>query len=632
MEKVEFKDIYNNSFNVEIAYLNTITNELVGKDILANLDNKSFNKENEPRIKGRSIEYNKNESKITKGVFTTCKKTDKCPPWQLEAEEVNHNSKKKVINYKNAFLKIYDVPVMYFPKFFHPDPSVKRKSGFLIPTIKNSPNSQSYLNLPYFAAISQNKDITFTPRFYTDDKLLLQSEYRQENKSSSHISDFSIFKEKNQSSKSHFFYEYNRLIDFVNFEDSNLDLKIEKTSNDTYLRGDKISSPIIKSYNVLKNTLGLSLYSPDLSINSEINIYEKLDETNTSDKYEFILPKIDLVKKINNKTNLDGNFLLRSNNFIKSFQTNILEKVNIIDFIFNSNPKITQNGFYNNYDFIIKNVNTNSNNSDNYKEERDHYLSGLFQFNSSLPLIKKKKDYLHILKPRLALKLSPDFMKDLSKNEGNRLDVNNIYNLNRLSKNDTLEPGGSLTLGSDFSILNKKNAELFGLKLANNIRLDQNDDLPRNNQLGVKNSNFFGEISFSPNQIITTKYNASAKNNLTDINYENFTTQISINNFVTTFDYLNENSNVNPKSYITNSTRLNLNDSNSIQFSTRENQSSNLTEYYKLMYEYKNDCLAASIEYNKDYYDDRDIKPSENIFFKLTIIPFGQSSSPNLLN
>ena len=154
--------------------------------------------------------------------------------------------------------------------------------------------------------------------------------------------------------------------------------------------------------------------------------------------------------------------MLRSNNFIKSFQTNILEKVNIIDFIFNSNPKITQNGFYNNYDFIIKNVNTNSNNSDNYKEERDHYLSGLFQFNSSLPLIKKKKDYLHILKPRLALKLSPDFMKDLSKNEGNRLDVNNIYNLNRLSKNDTLEPGGSLTLGSDFSILNKKMQNYLG--------------------------------------------------------------------------------------------------------------------------------------------------------------------------
>ena len=264
------------------------------------------------------------------------------------------------------------------------------------------------------------------------------------------------------------------------------------------------------------------------------------------------MPKIDLVKKINNKTNLDGNFLLKSNNFIKSFQTNILEKVNINDFIFNSNPKITQSGFYNNYDFIIKNINTDSNNSDNYKEDRYHYLSGLFQFNSSLPLIKEEKGLFTYFETKLALKLSPDFMKDLSKDGRNRLDVNNIYNLNRLSKNDTLEAGGSLTLGNDFSILTKNNAELFGLKLANNIRLDKNDDLPRNNQLGVKIPIFLVKSHLHLIKIITTKYNASAKNNLTDINYENFTTQISINNFVTTFDYLNENSNINPKSYLTN--------------------------------------------------------------------------------
>ena len=47
------------------------------------------------------------------------------------------------------------------------------------------------------------------------------------------------------------------------------------------------------------------------------------------------------------------------------------------------------------------------------------------------------------------------------------------------------------------------------------------------------------------------------------------------------------------------------------------------------VYEYKNDCLAASIEYNKDFYSDRDVKPDESIFFKLTIIPLGESSSPN---
>ena len=55
-----------------------------------------------------------------------------------------------------------------------------------------------------------------------------------------------------------------------------------------------------------------------------------------------------------------------------------------------------------------------------------------------------------------------------------------------------------------------------------------------------------------------------------------------------------------------------------------------MTEFYNLIYQYRNDCLIAAIEYNRDYYNDRDLQPEENIFFKLTIVPFGQTSSPNL--
>ena len=60
-----------------------------------------------------------------------------------------------------------------------------------------------------------------------------------------------------------------------------------------------------------------------------------------------------------------------------------------------------------------------------------------------------------------------------------------------------------------------------------------------------------------------------------------------------------------------------------------EFKKTNLTEFYNLIYEYKNDCLVAAIEYNKDYYSDRDIKPNEELFFSLTIIPFSKISSPN---
>ena len=83
-----------------------------------NFDNSSFNKDNEPRLKAVSITKDENITELTKGIFTTCKKREGCPPWEIAAEKIRHNKKKKIIDYENAFLKVYDVPIMYFPKFF----------------------------------------------------------------------------------------------------------------------------------------------------------------------------------------------------------------------------------------------------------------------------------------------------------------------------------------------------------------------------------------------------------------------------------------------------------------------------------------------------------------------------------
>ena len=627
IKKANFKDTENNNFFVDLAYINIQSEKLFGKDIIVNLNNKSFNKDNEPRLKGRSISYENQKSIIKKGVFTTCKKRDDCPPWELSAEEILHDKKTQIISYKNAWLKVYDKPVVYFPKFFHPDPTVKRKSGFLIPTLKSSPNADNFLSLPYFHVISSNKDLTFTPRLYSDNKILFQSEYRQENSDSSLISDFSIFKEKDAGSKNHFFYNFSKKFDFLNFDNSLFNFKLEKTSNDTYLKANKINSPIINSYDVLENNFQVELSKEDLSIDTEFIAYESLDK-DKSDRYEFILPKLDISKKIVNNSDLDGEFNFNSSNLIKNYQTNIFEKININNLIFNSNPKITNLGFYNNYDFIIKNVNSDSQNSKNYKENENYYLSGLFQFNSSFPLIKEMDNQQNVLKPKISLKIAPNDTKNL-RSDTNRLDVNNLFNLDRVASNDTLEGGISLAYGNDFTIIDKDNSrQILSLKLANNIRLKENDDLPTNNQVGLKTSNFFSEIEYSPNEILKTTYKNSFKNNAKDVTYENFITEISLNNFVTTFDYLNENNTSDENSYLKNTTQYVINDSNNLLFSTRINKKTDLTEYYNLMYQYKNDCLAASIEYNKDYYEDSDITPEESIFFKLTIIPFGASSAP----
>ena len=81
--------------------------------------------------------------------------------------------------------------------------------------------------------------------------------------------------------------------------------------------------------------------------------------------------------------------------------------------------------------------------------------------------------------------------------------------------------------------------------------------------------------------------------------------------------------------FTANETAYNFNDAYSLKYRTRRNKKTDFTEFYNLIYEYKNDCLVAAIEYNKDYYQDRDLKPSEEIFFKITITPFASINSPS---
>ena len=103
-------------------------------------------------------------------------------------------------------------------------------------------------------------------------------------------------------------------------------------------------------------------------------------------------------------------------------------------------------------------------------------------------------------------------------------------------------------------------------------------------------------------------------------------TKFNFGNFSTQFDYLEERGVVGQTNIIENTTKYNFNEENSISFNTRRNRRLDLTEYYDLIYEYKNDCLVAGIKYKKKYYSDADIKPTEELFFSITIVPLASFS------
>ena len=610
-----------NTFELEIAFLDLDKKEIVAKDIGLNFKI-SENSQNEPRLKGRSLTSDERNTIVKKGNFTFCKKREKCPPWEMSANEIRHDKLKKIIHYKGASLKVYDKKIFYFPKFFHPDPSVKRQTGFLVPRIQDNSTTGLSLKLPYFIAMSQNKDITLSPRFFNDDKFLLQSEFRQKNKGSSHIADFSQFISSDKGSKGHLFYNLKKNYNSDSFEDIDLNIKIEQASNDTYLKAYKVESPIINSNSNLINSINVNLYNENQIINTNLDVYEDLSKSN-NDRYEYV-PNFDFSRIINN------NYTFRSNGYYKNYNTNITEKVLINNLEFNSNLKYLNNGLINSQKLSIKNVNSEAKNSEKFKNKNSSTLIPTFQTNYTYPLQKQTNNFNYTLTPKFSLNLSIPHTKDVRNNNAT-INYDNIYDINRLGLDEASEGGISAIYGYEFTKIDKTN---FNQKMkfgfANNLRFEENKDLPANTNLGDKVSDFVGLFEYNPSENIKLDYNFSLKNNLVDQNYELFGFEYFLKNLSTKFEYLNENNTDLKTSYLQNKTSYNFNDNNSLVFETRENKEKNFTEYYNLIYQFQNDCLTAAIEYNKEYYSDQDLKPTENLLFKLSILPFGGFNTPNL--
>src|SRR5690606_37674825 len=124
-----------------------------------------------------------NRPVLNNAVFSPCElcpEDPTAPPiWQMKAVKIIHNQQEKIVEYQDVWLEIYGVPVAYAPYFFHPDPTVERKSGFLPPSVGHSGELGWFADVPYYWAIDEDKDLLVSPKFTTKQSVALAAEYRQ---------------------------------------------------------------------------------------------------------------------------------------------------------------------------------------------------------------------------------------------------------------------------------------------------------------------------------------------------------------------------------------------------------------------------------------------------------------------
>ncbi len=181
---------------------------------------------------------------LEKAVYSPCRvcQDGGKPFWQFKASRIIHDEKRRTVSYRNARFEIYGVPIAFIPYFRHPDPTVKRKSGFLVPTIGNSNELGTQAEIPYFVNLRPNMDLTLSPLVTSVEGLVAKGEFRHRTRRGAYtvsgsIANAQVFDDvtgapEGRSIRGHLFGD-------GKFQLNNTDqwgYRLQLTSDDTYLR------------------------------------------------------------------------------------------------------------------------------------------------------------------------------------------------------------------------------------------------------------------------------------------------------------------------------------------------------------------------------------------------------------
>ena len=219
-------------------------------------------------------------------------------------------------------------------------------------------------------------------------------------------------------------------------------------------------------------------------------------------------------------------------------------------------------------------------------------MSSIFSLNSSYPLFKNNANSKSFLTPKASLRFNPSDMKDNS-SSNNKINVGNIFSLNRLGLSDTHESGRSLTLGLDYRNEKKLSNEeelnqinkYFEVKLATVFRDKKEDFISRTSTINRKHSNIFGSIDSSFSDNLKFGYAFALDNDFNKFEYNRINTIFSLGNLKANLSFIEEDGEMCDNNIFENTTEYSFDNFNSIKFKTRRNRKIDLTEYYDLIYE-----------------------------------------------
>ena len=649
-KKVKFIDKEKNTYYFSKLNADDKFDEIIGFDINADLNKQNlksgdkFNEFIEPRFSGKSASIKNNITIVKDARFTTCKKTnetDGCAYWNLNAGELIHDKEQKKITYKNASLDLNNVPVLYLPYFAHPDPTVKRESGFLPPTLANlGGDIGSTIKIPYFYPVSQSADFTVSPVYYFKQHPLLLGEYREKFKNG----DISLeggftqgYKEvtitKTDGSRHHLYGNLNLIFSDKILDQTILNAKVQQVNNPTYLRVNKINSTndgfkknLIKEDDTkLTNEINLNSFGKTENLNIKAATYRDISVTKNSDQYSYLLPELSY-----SKYNLFNDNNLSLNSIFKSQNTNTNQNKST----FINNLDYSTQDFYNNnlgigYKFLTK-IN-NINYYSDYKtpnQNLNSQINPVVGFDTSLPFAKINKDTEQYIIPRILTRYAPGKMTNATTND-TTLNTDNIFSMNRMNSDELIEKDLSFNLGADWiwqeKKTNNKEPEKATISVGQVLKLNKDLDMPTKSSLQKSNSDIVSKINYLSPKNFDVTLKSTFDNQLNHVYYNDFTFKKNFTSSEVNFNFYEKNSHIGNERYAKANVTSYITDSTKLKIESDRNLKTDLTNSHKLGIENENECIRYGFYLQKNYSTDKDLKPATSVYFGVTLLPFGEN-------
>jgi len=555
------------------------------------------------RIVGKSFKRtDTNINQINNALYTPCLNenyiTENCPGWKLSAKKVIHDVEKQNIYYEGATLSILNVPVLYSPFFSHPDPSVKKRSGLLMPSISSDNNLGTTFSIPYFFNLSSNFDVTLTPNIQSKADDYYSVNYRHLTKNHQFNIDSSISNdESNTGTKNHIFVNGEVRNPFGKF-----DYKIQTSNNDTYLRKNHIDEATI-----LTSGLNFTKEMDNSYLDFSSYIHKHLNNS-SNQKWEYVYPSIsfDIYSYKDSIYGLDwkiDNSLLNYKTINKDYEQQLSSEI-LSDSIHIS--KKTGLKFVN----TIQNRLIYFNNSvNNYSQLR---VFPQLSSKISYPLSKRKNNRSEILEPIVMPILAPHNNYANDQNISN----SNIFSLNRETSLSQWESGPRINYGINWLVSNSD--LVINTSLGQSIKAKKDNSTEISNYF-IGNTLDFGNIGYIKTDITIDRQDLYLKDN-------NINSSLNFGEIKFGIDYDYETLNkIKTSEQISIGAKINFYKDTDLIMSVRKDLMSDKSIGNAIGLNYENDCLAISLNYFTDFTVIDDIKNSRGFSINIVLKPFGTS-------